>query len=551
MVVPLHASKQHERFLTIEKLAIAAVLVTFLTTAKVVSDLHSQISVNNQRNVVHSSASSGNWREVAGRAVGHVEHISHLRSDHKEPVSTISEPVKREPQIPLPVEKAGPEKDTSSSSSVAVDYGKCSSLAHTEFWGEVVSMKVFKTSAECCRACQEAQPTDPNALNCNVWVYCDDKDLCKEKHGECWLKHLANPLSTKPAAQGPEVGWASGVLDSMPVNDKPTTTGSRQYHVITTAQGPAVHWQARVHYYWYKKVKARCEAEGPCDMGGFTRLLHSGEPDDLIDEIPTVVVDPLPDSVVVHHDYPVLNRPYAFVEWLKKMDIPEKYIFMSEPDHIFIRPLPNLMVGETPAAFPFFYIAPSAKENADVTRMFVGNLPVRELEKIAPMGNSPTFLSLETMRKVAPIWLNTSIAIYKSEAAKKAWGWVQEMYAFSFAVYLAGDHNTVSLHLDLMAQPPFDTLMHLDHHPDKPFYLLHYTYGMDYTLQGVFTPGKFGEWRFDKRSYIGTPPPRNLEQPPQGMKNDLVRFLINAINEASAAIPCWDEYVKTGKVAKC
>ena len=26
--------------------------------------------------------------------------------------------------------------------------------------------------------------------------------------------------------------------------------GERRYHVVITAQGSAVHWQARVHYYW-------------------------------------------------------------------------------------------------------------------------------------------------------------------------------------------------------------------------------------------------------------------------------------------------------------
>ena len=43
--------------------------------------------------------------------------------------------------------------------------------------------------------------------------------------------------------------------------------------------------------------------------------------------------------------------------------------------------------------------------------------------------------------------------------------------------------------------------------PRRPHYILHYTYGMDYTLKGQFTPGKFGEWRFDKRSYSVRPPP--------------------------------------------
>ena len=45
---------------------------------------------------------------------------------------------------------------------------------------------------------------------------------------------------------------------------------------------------------------------------------------------------------------------------------------------------------------------------------------------------------------------------------------------------------------------------------------------MDYTLEGQFTPGKIGAWRFDKRSYAGGPPPRKLGEPPKGMTNELV-----------------------------
>jgi len=44
------------------------------------------------------------------------------------------------------------------------------------------------------------------------------------------------------------------------------------------------------------QVKAQCEAAGQCDMGGFTRLLHSGHPDELMDEIPSFVANPLPDE---------------------------------------------------------------------------------------------------------------------------------------------------------------------------------------------------------------------------------------------------------------
>ena len=40
--------------------------------------------------------------------------------------------------------------------------------------------------------------------------------------------------------------------------------------------------------------------------------------------------------------------------------------------------------------------------------------------------------------------------------------------------------------------------------------------------------------------------PRHLGAPPEKMDNDLVRALINAFNEATAAIPCWDKYAETG-----
>jgi hypothetical protein len=63
--------------------------------------------------------------------------------------------------------------------------------------------------------------------------------------------------------------------------------------------------------------------------------------------------------------------------------------------------------------------------------------------------------------------------------------------------------------------------------------------GLDAWLPPVPTPptGKYGEWRFDKRSYATRPPPRNLGEPPEGMKNELVRHLIHAINEATSVIP--------------
>lgn len=67
-----------------------------------------------------------------------------------------------------------------------------------------------------------------------------------------------------------------------------------KFHVALTAtDAPYSKWQCRVMYYWYKKMK---DMPGS-DMGGFTRVLHSGNPDNLMQEIPTVVVDPLPEGL--------------------------------------------------------------------------------------------------------------------------------------------------------------------------------------------------------------------------------------------------------------
>eukprot|EP00878_Enallax_costatus_P035440 GHUV01039520.1.p1 GENE.GHUV01039520.1~~GHUV01039520.1.p1 ORF type:complete len:150 (-),score=21.38 GHUV01039520.1:282-731(-) len=113
------------------------------------------------------------------------------------------------------------------------------------------------------------------------------------------------------------------------------------------------------HLSRYLKQKAECDKTPTCEMGGFTRLLHSGQPDDLVSEVPTFVAQPLPESVVAHEYYPVLNRPYALLQWVQQTNITEEYVMMSEPDHIFLLPLVNFMKGDDrPAAFPFFYIEP-------------------------------------------------------------------------------------------------------------------------------------------------------------------------------------------------
>jgi hypothetical protein len=62
---------------------------------------------------------------------------------------------------------------------------------------------------------------------------------------------------------------------------------------------------------------------------------------------------------------------------------------MAEPDHVFVKPLPNLSLGDKPAAFLFFYIKPT--ENDKKLRKF---FPEEKgpISNIDPIGNSPVII---------------------------------------------------------------------------------------------------------------------------------------------------------------
>ncbi|KAI3495510.1 hypothetical protein L1887_37851 [Cichorium endivia] len=294
------------------------------------------------------------------------------------------------------------------------------------------------------------------------------------------------------------------------------------FHVALTAtDAPYSKWQCRIMYYWYKKVKVMPESE----MGEFTRILHSGKPDNLMDEIPTFVVDPLPSGL--DRGYIVLNRPWAFVQWLERATIAEEYILMAEPDHIFVNPLPNLARGEYPAGFPFFYIKPD--QNEKIIRKYYPK-EYGPVTNVDPIGNSPVIIRKDLLEKIAPTWMNVSLRMKDDPVTDRTFGWVLEMYAYAVASALHGVQHI--LRKDFMIQPPWD--LEIGYR-----FIIHYTYGCDYNMKGQLTYGKIGEWRFDKRSHLRGPPPRNISMPPPGVPES-VRTLVKMVNEATANIPGWD-----------
>ncbi|PKI67754.1 hypothetical protein CRG98_011967 [Punica granatum] len=177
----------------------------------------------------------------------------------------------------------------------------------------------------------------------------------------------------------------------------------RMFHTAVTASDSVYNtWQCRVMYYWFRK----------------------------------------------HRD--VLNRPWAFVQWLQQAEIKEDYILMAEPDHIIVKPIPNLSRDGLGAAFPFFYIEPKKYEST--------------LRKFFP----------ESLKKIASTWMNVSLAMKKDPEADKAFGWVLEMYAYAVSSALHGVGNI--LYKDFMIQPPWDTEL-----GEK--FIIHYTYGCDYNMK--------------------------------------------------------------------
>ena len=97
----------------------------------------------------------------------------------------------------------------------------------------------------------------------------------------------------------------------------PCPAGRRPYHTILTAQASLYQeWQTKIFYYHFRKAQRHM---GPCgEMTGFTRLLASanGQPDGLMDSMPTVTVAQLGHDKT--RGFQVINRPWTMDEFLKR-----------------------------------------------------------------------------------------------------------------------------------------------------------------------------------------------------------------------------------------
>ncbi|KAI3519863.1 hypothetical protein L1887_09080 [Cichorium endivia] len=143
-------------------------------------------------------------------------------------------------------------------------------------------------------------------------------------------------------------------------------------------------------------------------MGEFTRILHSRKPDNLMDEIPTFVVDPLPSGLDRGHI--VLNIPWAFVQWLERATIAEEYILMAELDHIFVNALPNLARGEYTAGFPFWDLKNGWTTNIKLLRKLLKTVELYKRAQLA-LGIGDEDLAREALKR-RKSYAITNLSVY-------------------------------------------------------------------------------------------------------------------------------------------
>lgn len=324
--------------------------------------------------------------------------------------------------------------------------------------------------------------------------------------------------------------WPHTTSMTRPPTKQEIEQGKGKFHVMLTANDAHyVAWQSRIMYRRYLKIISSGGDTGA--FGGFTRVLHCEHPDNLMDEIPSVVVDPLPKGV--DQGYVVLNRPFAIKQWLEKYYFAEEYVFMTEPDHLYLRPIPMLATPLQAAAFPFFYINPKDPKFTPIVQKF--NKANAELKDFAPIGNSPVMIHKAQLKKVCTVWDTLAIEMKHDEEANAAFGWVLEMWAYSIASAQVG--VKYELVTEFMLQPPWDKTENVKN--GKQGYILHYTYGQDFNEQGRFTPGKVGAWHWDKRDFTWKKPPKEgFLMPPAGT-HPLTVKLMEIINDGIKEHPNW------------
>ena len=217
------------------------------------------------------------------------------------------------------------------------------------------------------------------------------------------------------SATTPKLEYEDGWKPGDPVEDG-------IYFLFTSNGNPYSNFQTRFLYHSYLEVKD----EPGSLLRGITRILHRSADDELMDEVPTVRVQPVTPECERWCAFPVYDRPFAVQSFFKvdKRPLRYKYILLGEPDYLFFKPftskhLPPL--GEA-NAFPYGYIVPTYNEkNQKITRRITRNKfeTVAQMTSIPGTGPCPVVTQTELFAdKIVPLWVEYTKRVEQDEEAK-------------------------------------------------------------------------------------------------------------------------------------
>ncbi|PNW78775.1 hypothetical protein CHLRE_09g389763v5 [Chlamydomonas reinhardtii] len=278
-----------------------------------------------------------------------------------------------------------------------------------------------------------------------------------------------------------------------PVKEK--MPGNTVHTLFTSNGSPYQNIQARIMVGTYNIVR---KMPGGERLVALTRILHRTTPDEVMDEIPTFIAQPLQPDCDKWCWFPVADRANAMQQFIDAAEkdpsmLKAPWLLLLETDYVWMKPLPDpgdAYDRSVPGwSFGFDYIAPSIPI---IVKLLKERCPDCDPKDVPNSGPAPVLARFSDFKAATPIWEDLSKWIETHEEAKKQLGWVREMYAWDIGV-AANKLNIKNLpppSSPLISQPPHDRAI-----GNASMY--HYTWGSIYKRPGV----EKEIWMFDKRTY--------------------------------------------------
>ncbi|KAG2437347.1 hypothetical protein HXX76_006002 [Chlamydomonas incerta] len=278
-----------------------------------------------------------------------------------------------------------------------------------------------------------------------------------------------------------------------PVKEK--MPGNTVHTLFTSNGSPYQNIQARIMVGTYNIVR---KMPGGERLVALTRILHRTTPDEVMDEIPTFIAQPLQPECDKWCWFPVADRANAMQQFIDAAEkdpslLKAPWLLLLETDYVWMKPLPDpgdAYDRSVPGwSFGFDYISPSIPI---IVKLLKERCPDCDPKDVPNSGPAPVLARFSDFKAATPIWEDLSKWIETHEDAKKQLGWVREMYAWDIGVAAnkLNIKNTPPPFSPLISQPPHDRAI-----GNASMY--HYTWGSIYKRPGV----EKEIWMFDKRTY--------------------------------------------------